>query len=421
MHRIRMLRIATALILVALGGGCPAADTDTSGSDAGPEGADPKHSSSDDDGVEVMAAATVSSAGGEVKTQDGSLAVRVPSGALDQNVKVTVESTTAPAPGSVGTVFEIGPTGTQFKQPVTIALKYTDQDLSDLRVATYGNGAWQVLPNYVVDTEHHTISGDTMHLSPYALVRIASGQTCGTRSVGCSGATAPRADTGTGGSGGYSGSGSSTGGAGASAIDAGAAEFDAGVKADAPPPPPPPPEPVDASVPPEKQEAFAPPSADGGTGGGTAADGGTGDLADAGVRSPDEPAKLPAEPTCDVKPTCDSAPACSGIPGAARMACHDTETGFEETCCFLAVTGTDDPKAGVRDAGVDVGSTGGAGSSAADAGTATAPDASVPLNPDAPKPEVGGTGGDTGGGGTGGSGTAGTSSADAGVPQPPKG
>src|SRR5262252_5244741 len=164
MHRIRMLRINTALILFALGSGCPAGDTDSSSSDAGPEGSDPAHSE--------MASATMSSEGGEVKTQDGALAVQVPGGALDHDVKVTVVSATAPAAGSVGTVFEIGPTGTQFNQSVTMALKYSGTDMSDLRVATYADGAWQVLPNYAIDAEHHTISGTTMHLSPYALVRV---------------------------------------------------------------------------------------------------------------------------------------------------------------------------------------------------------------------------------------------------------
>jgi hypothetical protein len=133
---------------------------------------------------------------------------------------------------------------------------------------------------------------------------------------------------------------------------------------------------------------------------------------------PIEPEKVPpVDSTCD-KPTCDSAPACGGVPGAMRSACHDTETGFEETCCFAAADPEDAPNAGVRDAGTDVGS-GGSGGSAGGTGTATAPDASVPSDPDAPKPETGGSGADTGSSGSGGSG-AGT--ADASVPpQPPKG
>jgi hypothetical protein len=467
MNRIRVLRIATALILVALGGGCPAEDTDGS-ADGGPEGADPTHSSSHDDAPVVMAAATVGSAGGELKTQDGALAVRVPSGALDHDVKVTVESATAPAPGSVGTVFEIGPTGTQFKQPVTIALKYTDQDMSDLRVATYADGAWQVLPNYVVDAAHHTISGDTMHLSPYAVVRLTctpahgsgmcdssscpkpsckdmtcgsdpgtqlscmdtpdgpvgsccfvpSGQTCSTRSVGCSSAnTAPRADTGTGGSGASMGSGSSTGGAGAPAVDGGAQAFDAGVKADEPAPAPAEPPPSD--VPPEQKDPFAAPSVDGGTGGGTAADGGVPTQADAGVLPTDKPAPPPVDSTCDNKPTCDSAPACDGVAGAMRTACHDTDTGFEETCCFAAATDADGSNTGLRDAGTKAAD----GGTSDPMGTASAPDASVPSEPGSlPDSGKGGAGAPADSGGSiAGSGGSGAGTADAGVPMPPKG
>jgi ZU5 domain len=424
MHRIRMLRLATLLILIALGAGCPAKDSDGSASDGGPEVSSDAHDAHDDAPV-IMASRTVSSAGGEVKTQDGALAVQVPSGALDHNVKITVESTAAPASGSVGSVFEIGPTGTQFKQPVTISLKYAGEDTSDLRVATYADGMWQVLPNVAFDAEHHTISGDTMHLSPYALVRVMcppdkgacfvpSGQMCSTRSFGCSGSgTAPDASAGTS----TGGSGASSGGAGAPADSS---ALDAGVKADEslPPPPPPPPS---SDLPPEKQDPYAAPTADAGTGGGTAADGGS--ATDAGVPV-DAPAdggaapieeKPPVDSTCE-KPTCASAPVCGGVPGAMRTACHDTETGIEETCCFAPTDSTAVPNGDVRDAGTDVGSSGGAGSgSSAGTGGTSAPDASVSGDPIPTKPEDADAG-SSGGAGSG----AGSGSGDVPPPPPPE-
>jgi hypothetical protein len=200
---------------------------------------------------------------------------------------------------------------------------------------------------------------------------------------------------------------------------------DAGVKADEPAPPPPSDTPS-SDVPPEKQDPFAPPVLDAGAGGGSEADGGAsmGAPVDAGTRPIEmPPEKQPPVDSCD-KPTCDSVPACGGVPGATRSSCHDTETGFEETCCFASTQGTGAPNSDVRDAGVDIAS-GGTGGSSGGTGTATAPDASVDGDPNAPKPEAGGSGGDTGTGGAGsgaGSG-AGADSPDASVPppQPPKG
>src|SRR4051794_15013914 len=125
----------------------------------------------------------VTTSGGEVATSDGNLAVTIPAGALGQSVMITVEGAEAPAAGNLGTVYEIGPTGTQFAVPVTLKLKYTTADLdgapeSSLRVATFAGGAWQLLPGAIVDTQSKTVSGVTTHLSPYAIVVESAGKTC---------------------------------------------------------------------------------------------------------------------------------------------------------------------------------------------------------------------------------------------------
>src|SRR4029078_9600709 len=91
----------------------------------------------------------------------------------------------APAAGAVSTVYEIGPTGTQFAMPVTLTLHYDATALagaseSSLRVAAFAGGWWQLLPGAVVDTQARTVSGVTTHLSPYAIVTEAAGEKCAT-------------------------------------------------------------------------------------------------------------------------------------------------------------------------------------------------------------------------------------------------
>ena len=123
----------------------------------------------------------VGTSGGAVSSSDGKLAVEIPAGALPIDVAITTETVAAPAEGAVSTVYEIGPTGTQFAMPVTLTLHYDPTALngappSSLRVATYAGSAWQLLPGAVLDMQAKTVSGVTTHLSPYAIVTRGRGQ-----------------------------------------------------------------------------------------------------------------------------------------------------------------------------------------------------------------------------------------------------
>ena len=68
--------------------------------------------------------------GGAVTSSDGKLALSIPAGAVGSNVTITTEPATPPAAGAVGTVYEIGPSGTQFAMPVTLTLHYAAADVS---------------------------------------------------------------------------------------------------------------------------------------------------------------------------------------------------------------------------------------------------------------------------------------------------
>src|SRR3954468_24462161 len=68
------------------------------------------------------ATAVVGKSGGAVTSMDGNVGVTIPAGALGTDVRITVAPAEAPASGAVGTVYEIGPTGTQFAMPVALKL-----------------------------------------------------------------------------------------------------------------------------------------------------------------------------------------------------------------------------------------------------------------------------------------------------------
>ncbi len=109
--------------------------------------------------------------------------ITIPPNALTSTLAITVQRSGQLGPnGTIGQVFEIGPTGTTFAMPVTIAFNYTDAELAGLAPSGFAvetpsgvSGLWTPLSQIVVDIYAHTIAGQTTHLSPYALVQQGLG------------------------------------------------------------------------------------------------------------------------------------------------------------------------------------------------------------------------------------------------------
>jgi hypothetical protein len=142
--------------------------------------------------------------------------VSIPAGALPSDVTITVAPAASNTPtGSVGTVYEIGPSGTQFSVPVTMTFKYAASDLaghavSELRAGTVVDGKWSALASPSTNTTASTVSGTTTHLSPYGIFFAAStGGVCVQRAFSATCAGVPNAGAGDGGA----ASGGSSGGA----------------------------------------------------------------------------------------------------------------------------------------------------------------------------------------------------------------
>lgn len=120
--------------------------------------------------------------GGGTVGVDG-VTVTIPPNALTSTLAITVQRSGRLGPdGTIGQVFEIGPTGTTFAVPITIAFDYTDVELAGLAPSEFavettsgGSEVWTPLSQIVVDIYAHSIAGQTTHLSPYALVRQGVG------------------------------------------------------------------------------------------------------------------------------------------------------------------------------------------------------------------------------------------------------
>ena len=139
-------------------------------------------------------AAPITSNGGTVATEGGTVALAIPEGALSgsEPTPITVAPVTAPSeaiPGPVfdgaipGTVFDFGPDGTQFLTPITLSIRYDPAKLplgvseSRLRLYLRTGRVWQLIPGSGVDPLTKTVTGQVHHFSEYAILPVAASLT----------------------------------------------------------------------------------------------------------------------------------------------------------------------------------------------------------------------------------------------------
>src|SRR3989344_4006829 len=73
-------------------------------------------------GETVLASQEIGVAGGALVTSDGKVSIVIPSGSLASTTTITVKVTGEK--GIVGDVYEFGPSGISFSQPVTVTIAY---------------------------------------------------------------------------------------------------------------------------------------------------------------------------------------------------------------------------------------------------------------------------------------------------------
>ena len=121
----------------------------------------------------------VGSGGGTVTAQSGKVRLSIPAGALSSNVTISVTAASDPAsdPNVVaGTVYEFGPDGTQFSQPVTLTLDYDPSAVpagippEAVTIVKYTGGTWQPITGTVsVDPVNGKVSGQITSFSRYSV------------------------------------------------------------------------------------------------------------------------------------------------------------------------------------------------------------------------------------------------------------
>lgn len=142
---------------------------------------------SDPDADDNVVSASIGPAGGSLTSTDGKVTLTLPEGAVaaETAISITAINTTdlpgAFAGSNVLGAYELGPSGTVFTQPVSLALNYDSDGFGDnelegdlsLNLLTLNDGQIEVLGNVVLtlyaDQQEAVVRGELTHFSPLVM------------------------------------------------------------------------------------------------------------------------------------------------------------------------------------------------------------------------------------------------------------
>jgi uncharacterized protein YjdB len=130
--------------------------------------------------ITVVPGGYVTAAGG-IATGFGTVTITVPAGAVATGTAITISPTVNP-PADVtlapGTAYDLGPAGTSFALPVSLAITYDPATLApgtiptQLRVARLVGATWTALAGSTVNTTTHVATGATSSFSTYGVIAV---------------------------------------------------------------------------------------------------------------------------------------------------------------------------------------------------------------------------------------------------------
>jgi hypothetical protein len=129
------------------------------------------------DTSDAPAMAVISTEGGRVERGRGAVVLEIPPGALERPTAVTISVASDGPAGTVGTVYDFGPSGLIFDQPVKVVFSYAELALSAeerrrLSVVRSEDGRWVPLSEQTLDEAEARVTGLTMHFCRHALMLV---------------------------------------------------------------------------------------------------------------------------------------------------------------------------------------------------------------------------------------------------------
>ena len=120
--------------------------------------------------------------GGVLATDDGSVALQVPEGALTVEKSITVSSVSEELPGieAWAEPIDLGPDGTTFEKPVMLTMHFDGRMLpegippSAMRIFTWKGDSWELVKGSVVNEADNTVTAPIEHFSYYYVSVMAN-------------------------------------------------------------------------------------------------------------------------------------------------------------------------------------------------------------------------------------------------------
>ena len=128
--------------------------------------------------IEEGAVYVIGSEGGTFSSTDGLVTLEIPGGAIDEEIGITVEPATDPSMNEKmlpDRIFDFGPSGTQFSDPVVVTIKYDPATLPSgideqlLSIRKYLNGDWVNIEGSTVDIINNTVQASLNSFSIYGV------------------------------------------------------------------------------------------------------------------------------------------------------------------------------------------------------------------------------------------------------------
>jgi hypothetical protein len=111
--------------------------------------------------------------GGSFTSSDGKIRLIFPEGALSKKTNISIQPVTNHAPNGNGKVYQMEPSGVDFKKPVQIIFYYDKNDIGENPADLMGiamqdeKGLWSSLNKFSLYTVANTLSGEIRHFSAY--------------------------------------------------------------------------------------------------------------------------------------------------------------------------------------------------------------------------------------------------------------
>lgn len=112
--------------------------------------------------------------GGTISVDEGSITLKIPAGALDENVSIGVQEIETTNLAGIGKSYRLTPHDVEFKEPIEISFSYDETVVASVQTLGIAfqdeKNVWNYVANPVIDTETKTVTVKSDHFSDWGIM-----------------------------------------------------------------------------------------------------------------------------------------------------------------------------------------------------------------------------------------------------------